>query len=220
MNKYSQTFADAMERTGIRNVTVAAHVGKVGNNCIAQWRTGRRPIPAEHAPKVSMLLGVLPESISEAYERLLEAGTIQPDAAGTGARNAPPMGHVILGQLKDFSPPDPQPRLWLPESISRRKLGLTPVENVRWTLQPSWSMAPEIERHALVLIDVTAKRQQDVVDGGLYAYALWGRPDIRRLLIRRDGWTLVGANPDVERLLVAEQDLEQLRVFGAVIGWI
>jgi DNA-binding transcriptional regulator YdaS (Cro superfamily) len=218
MNKYSQAFADAMKRTGLRNTVIATHVGKVGNNCVAQWRTGRRPIPAEHAPKVAGLLGILPEHISESYDRLLKAGALLPDA--TPGRNAPPAGHVMLSQLEGFGREAEQTRIWLPESITRRKLGLTRPDDVRWTLQPSLSMAPEIERQALVLIDITADRSEEVVDGGLYAYALWGRPDIRRILIRRDAWTLAGTNQEVERVTVTTEELPELRVFGSVIGWI
>lgn len=218
MNKYSQAFHDAMKRTGLRNVVIAAHVGKVGNNCIAQWRSGRRPIPAEHAPKVAGLLGILPEQISESYDRLVKAGALLPDAVP--GRNAPPYGHIVLSELEDFGREAEQPRIWLPETITKRKLGLTRPENVRWTLQPSQSMAPDIERQALVLIDIAAQRHEDVVDGGLYAYALWGRADIRRILVRRDAWTLVGTNPEVERVTVTEEELPQLRVFGSVIGWI
>lgn len=220
MNKYSQNFADAMKRTGLRNTVIAAHVGKVGNNCVAQWRSGRRPIPAEHAPKVAGLLGLLPENISEAYDRLLKAGALLPDATGTGSRNAPPAGHVVFAQLEEFGREAEQSRIWLPESITRRKLGLTRPQDVRWTLQPSLSMAPEIERQALVLIDITANCAEDVVDGGLYAYALWGSLDIRRILVRRDAWTLAGSTPEVERVTLTEEELPELRVFGSVIGWI
>jgi DNA-binding transcriptional regulator YdaS (Cro superfamily) len=218
MNKYSQAFADAMKRTGIRNTVVAAHVGKVGNNCVAQWRTGRRPIPAEHAPKVAALLGTLPEEISESYDRLRKAGALLPDAIP--GSNMPPGGHLVLAQLEEFGREADQPRIWLPETITRRKLGLTRPDDVRWTLQPSHSMAPDIERQALVLIDITANRHDEVVDGGLYAYTLWGRPDIRRILVRRGTWTLAGANPEVERVTLAEEELPELRVLGSVIGWI
>lgn len=218
MNKYAQAFFDAMKRTGLRNVVVAAHVGKVGQNCVAQWRSGRRPIPAEHAPKVAGLLGLLPEQISESYDRLLKAGALLPDAAP--GRNAPPHGHVVLSQLAEFGREAEQTRVWLPESITRRKLGLTHPNDVRWTLQSSLSMAPEIERQALVLIDITANRTEEVVDGGLYAYALWGSPDIRRILVRRDAWMLVGANAEVERVTVTAEELPQLRIYGSVIGWI
>jgi len=54
-----------------------------------------------------------------------------------------------------------------------------------------------IRRNALVLVDTSVTRHEDVVDGGLYAYTLWGRPDIRRFLPRRDGWLLVGQSPGV-----------------------
>jgi DNA-binding transcriptional regulator YdaS (Cro superfamily) len=220
MNKYSQAFADAMNRTGLRNTVVAAHVGKVGNNSIAQWRTGRRPIPAEHAPKVASLLGVPPESISEAYERLLRSGAVLSGVTSAGSRDAPPARHAVLSPLEEFGRSEESGRIWMPDSIVKRKIGLTPIESIRWTLHPSWSMAPEIERHAFVLVDITVDCHEDVVDGGLYAYELWGRPDIRRILVRRSAWTLVGANSEVERITVTEQEFEHLRVFGAIIGWI
>ena len=69
MDKYARTFAEAMDFTGTRNTIVAAHA-RVGSNNVSQWRTGRRPIPAERAVAIAALLGVAPESISEAYERL------------------------------------------------------------------------------------------------------------------------------------------------------
>jgi Peptidase S24-like len=220
MNKYSQTFADAMERTGIRNTVVAAHVGKIGYNNIAQWRTGRRPIPAEHAPKVAALLGVPPESISESYDRLMQSGAILPDAAGPGTRSSPPARHVIISQLEGFGRAEEPDRIWLPESVVKRKLGLIAVENVRWAVQLSWAMEPEIERHALVLVDITADRHEEVLDGGLYVYSLWGRPDIRRVAIRRDTWELIGSNQEVERITVGEGELSHLHLFGAVVGWL
>jgi hypothetical protein len=220
MNKFSQAFADAMERTGIRNTVVAAHLGTIGYNNIAQWRTGRRPIPAEHAAKVAALLGVPPESISEHYDRLLHAGAVLPGAVGPASRSSPPARHSVISQLEGFGRAEEPDRIWLPESVVKRKLGPTPVEHVRWALQLSWAMAPEIERHALVLVDITANRHDEVLDGGLYAYSLWGRPDIRRITIRRDAWGLVGTNPEVERIAVGESELSQLHIFGAVVGWL
>jgi DNA-binding transcriptional regulator YdaS (Cro superfamily) len=220
LDKYAQAFADAMKRAGVRNTVVSTHVGTVGNNCIAQWKTGRRKIPANHAPKVAVLLGVPPEIISESYDRLKKVGALLPQANGHDDQKLPPSHHIVLSQLEDFGRAEDQDRIWLPESVSKRKLGLTRPDDVRWTLQHSRSMEPEIERQALVLIDITAQQQEDVVDGGLYAYALWGRPDIRRIQIRRGVWTFIGANPGVERVDVPDDELAELRVFGAVIGWI
>jgi hypothetical protein len=59
-----------------------------------------------------------------------------------------------------------------------------------------------------------------VVDGGLYAYALWGRTDIRRVSIRRDAWVLVGESEERARTPVPIADLAELRLLGMVIGWL
>jgi hypothetical protein len=220
MNKFSQAFADAMDRTGTRNTVVAAHLGSIGYNNIAQWRTGRRPIPAEHAPKVAALLGVPPESISENYDRLLNSGAVLPGAPAPSSRSSPPALHVVIPQLEGFGRAEAPDRIWLPESLVKRKLGLTPIDHVRWATQRSWSMAPEIERHALLLVDISVNRRDDVIDGGLYAYSLWGRTDVRRVTVRRDAWGLAGANQDVERITVDKTELPKLQILGAVVGWL
>ena len=220
MNRYSQAFADAMEKTRLRNTTVAAHIGTIGDNNIAQWRSGRRPIPAEHAAKVAALLGMAPETISEPYDRLLQSGAIAPRTDGPSAWASPPAGHLLIEHLEGFGRTDEQAHAWVLEFMLKRELGITPLENVRWVIQQSRTMEPEIKRHALVLVDITAHRHEDVVDGGLYAYSLWGRSDIRRIMIRRDAWVLVGANEDRSRTPVTEAELSGLQLFGAVVGWL
>lgn len=71
-----------------------------------------------------------------------------------------------------------------------------------------------------MLIDITTNALDEAVDGGLYAYTLWGRPDIRRTSMRKGVLTLTGANQDIERIIIDEQELEQFHLCGAVIGWI
>lgn len=220
MNKYTDAFVAAMDQTGIRSRTLAAHVGKISDNSVAQWRSGRRPIPAEYAVKLATLLGVAPESISEAYDRLLQCGVINsgPNAAETSTK--PPAGHLSLERLPGFGRPDEPDHLWLPELILRRELGATPIEHVRWAAQQARTMEPEIVRHAVVLIDIRATRHEDVVDGAVYTYSLWERTDIRRVMIRRDSWLLVGDNEERARTPVPLADLPELKLLGMVIGWL
>lgn len=219
MDKYARTFAEAMDNSGTRNTTVAAHA-RVGSNNVSQWRTGRRPIPAERAVAIAALVGVAPESISEGYERLLHAGYTPPHKTSSLASRtgAAPVDHVTIERLTEFGHADGPARILLPDFLARRKIGLNAIEEVRWTLQPSHAMEPDIDRHALVLVDITATRHEQVVDGGTYAYSLWGRPDIRRLLIRRDHWLVVGYGKDAEYTEVQASELQNLRIFGAVLG--
>ena len=219
MDRYARAFAEAMDSTGTRNITVAAHA-RVGSNNVSQWRTGRRPIPAERAVAIAALLGVAPERISEGYERLLHAGYTPPHkAASLGARTgASPVDHVTIERLPEFGHSEGPARILLPDFLARRKIGLTAIEEVRWTFQPSHAMEPEIERHALVLVDITATQHDQVVDGGTYAYSLWGRPDVRRLLIRRDHWLVLGYGKDAEYTEVQTSELPNLKIFGAVLG--
>ncbi len=219
MDRYSRAFAEAMDSTGIRNTTVAAHA-KVGSNNVSQWRTGRRPIPAERAVAIAALMGVAPERISEGYERLLHAGYTPPHKTlSIGSRTgASPVDHVTIERLAEFGHAEGSTRILLPDFLARRKIGPAAIEEVRWTFQPSHAMEPEIERHALVLVDITAKQHDQVVDGGTYAYSLWGRPDIRRLLIRRDHWLVLGHGKDAEYTEVQTSELSNLKIFGAVLG--
>lgn len=220
MNKYTNAFVAAMDQTRIRSRTLAAHVGKISDNSVAQWRSGRRPIPAEYAVKIAKLLDVPPETISESYDRLLQSGVITSATQIAAASVQPPAGHVVLDRLAGFGRADELQRIWLPEIMLRRELGATPAENVRWATQQSRTMEPEIKRHAVVLVDITATRHEDVVDGGLYAYALWGRTDIRRVAIRRDAWVLAGNSEERARTPVPIADLAELRLLGMVIGWL
>lgn len=216
MNEYNEVFAQAMEATGMRNTAVVAHLGnRVSPSDVSNWRVGRRPIPPEHAPAVAALLNIAPESISQAYERMVLSGF----AAQPGNSKAV-AGHVALDRLEDFGPQEGGTRIVLPEFLVRPRIGLTPLSSIRWALQPSQAMEPEIKRHALTLLDVTATQQEFVMDGGTYAYTLWGRPDIRRIIIRRDVWSLVRHGNDAQSTLVSEEDLKHLRILGAVVGWI
>mgnify|MGYP000852623056 CR=1 FL=1 len=220
MNKYTEAFVAAMDRTHIRSRTLAAQIGAFSDNAVAQWRSGRRPIPAEYAVKIAKILGVPPESISEYYDRLLQSGAISPTAGAPEAWANPPVGHAVVERLPGFGRTDEQERLWLPELMLRRELGATPIEHIRWVTQQSRTMEPEIKRHAVILVDARATRHEDVVDGGVYAYALWGRTDIRRVAIRRDCWMLIGDNEERTKTAVPAADLPELQLLGMVVGWL
>lgn len=219
MTRHSEAFAEAMKATGTRNTAVVEHLGgRISPSDVSNWRVGRRPMPAEHAPAVAALLNVQPEEISQAYERMVLAGLPLTGVRSTTSR--PAAGHVSLDRLEEFGLQDGPTRIVLPEFLIRPRIGLAPIQNIRWTLQPTEAMEPEIKRHALVLVDTTGAGLDHVVDSGAYAYTLWGRPDIRRIQIRRDAWCLVRHGSGIEHTIVPDADLEHLRILGAICGWI
>jgi DNA-binding transcriptional regulator YdaS (Cro superfamily) len=222
LDKYAQAFAHAMLETGVRNTTVAAYLGgSINYSNVSQWRTGRRPIPAEYAPALAVLLNVTPESISKAFDQGLRAQSALTTMAAQGVRTGVVSeGYVAIDRLGELGRGDGPSRIVLPDFLIRRKIGLTPLTEVRWAFQPSRTMEPEIERHALVLIDASVCQHHQVIDGGIYAYTLWGRPDIRRVTIRRNAWSLMGNGREIERMEVPETDLANLHVLGAVVGWL
>jgi transcriptional regulator with XRE-family HTH domain len=129
-----------------------------------------------------------------------------------------PAGHVQISRIPEFGGFDIPESVLLPEFLLRRKIGLTPIEHVRWVLNPSSAMEPVIEQHAVVLVDVSKAGHAAVLDGLTYAYLLSGRPDVRRILIRSDHWSVAGPGKGGDYRDVYESDLGELKVLGAVIG--
>ncbi|MFC3549438.1 helix-turn-helix domain-containing protein [Lysobacter cavernae] len=137
----------------------------------------------------------------------------------SGRREGSPIdGHVEIQALAGFGPADGPSTILLPDFLLQQKIGMTSAANVRWALNPSRAMEPEIERHQLVLVDVTQSTLADVIDGTTYAYTLWGRPDIRRVLHRRDHWSVVGFGKGAESTDVYKDDQDSLQILGAVVG--
>lgn len=220
MNAYTANFVAAMEATGTRNRTlVAALNNRVSSSDISNWRMGRRPIPAEHAPVVASLLGIPPERISEAYERLLLAG-LPAHSATDSQTHGLISGHMTIHRLEGFGHFAGPPRIVIPELVARPRIGMTSFNTLRWTLQPSIAMEPEIRQGVLVFVDTSINRHDQVVDRGIYAYILWGRPDIRRIQVRRDAWALSCANKEADATVIPEAELDQVSLLGAVVGWI
>lgn len=131
---------------------------------------------------------------------------------------AAPAGYASLPRVMAFGNLDLPETLLLPDFLVRRKIGMTPAMNVGWVMNPSPAMEPVIEQHAIVLLDVTKTGLDAVVDGMTYAYTLSGRPDVRRILIRKDHWTVIGAGKGAELRDVYLSDLAGLKILGAVIG--
>lgn len=136
-----------------------------------------------------------------------------------GRREGEPIaGHVELEVLPGFGLPEGPTNILLPQFVLQRKIGMAAIGNVRWAIAPSRAMEPEIERHQLVLVDVTHASLADVIDGTTYAYTLWDRPDVRRILHRRDHWSVVGFGKGAESTDVYKDDSDSLIIFGAVVG--
>ncbi len=216
MDKYTRAFIEAMDATKTRNSDIAKRAGVV-DNYVSQWRTGRRPIPAGRAPAVAEMLGVPPERISEPYARLLLSGCIPRDGIGSGTV---PNDHVAVDRLHSFDYGDGPGFILLPEFLVRQKIGMTPLDEVRWTFQPNDAMTPLIPARTVVLVDVRTLTQDRVIDGGIYAFTLFGRPHIRRIQIRREGWVLCMQETDKDRILVEEPMMQELALRGAVVGWL
>lgn len=216
MSNYAAAFVKAMASSGVSNARVVEEVGRaISPANVSHWRHGRRPIPAEYAPALGRLLKIEPESISEAYARLLQA---QSDAEQ--ARPAMP-GHVTLDRLEGFGPIGGGPQhVVVPDFLIQPRIGRVDLCDVRWTFQPSTAMAPAIERDAFILVDASIKSLDRIVDRGVYAYVLWGRPDIRRVLIRRDGFALACFSNDADHTFVPKEDIASLELLGAVVDWI
>lgn len=220
MDKYAQALTEAMEHAGISNTRVA-DVVHVGRNNVAHWRVGRRPIPAEHAPAIAALLGVAPETISKAYDLQLRVQSAQEVVAQLPSADHRVLpGHILIERVDQFSRIDMPYRICLPEYLVRREIGPTPLSHLRWAVQLSRSMEPEIRRNALVLVDATQTDKAGVVDGGIYIYSLWGRLDIRRVHFRRDTWHLAYGQTLSESVTVEPADQDGLAVLGAVVGWL
>jgi len=129
-------------------------------------------------------------------------------------------GHLTIHRLEGFGHFNGPPRIVIPEMVARPRIGMTSLGALRWALQPSIAMEPEIRQGVLVFIDTSLNRHAQVVDRGIYAYNLWGRPDIRRIQVRRDAWALSCANNDVGATVIPELELDQIVLLGAVVGWI
>lgn len=129
-----------------------------------------------------------------------------------------PSGYLQVARIAEFGGFDLPESLLFPDFLLRRKIGFTPVEHVRWVLNPSPAMEPVIEQHAVVLVDVSKAGHDAVVDGVTYAYMLSKRPDVRRILIRSDHWSVAGEGKRADYRDVYLSDLAGLQILGAVIG--
>jgi len=154
-----------------------------------------------------------------AYLSLVAARGVDVLYVFTGQRErGPHVGHIEIEVLPGFGQQDGPTTILLPDFLLKRKIGMTALANVRWALNPSRAMEPEIERGQLVLVDVAQSNLAELIDGNTYAYTLWGRPDIRRVLHRRDHWSVVGFGKGAESTDVYKDDQDSLDILGAIVG--
>jgi transcriptional regulator with XRE-family HTH domain len=145
----------------------------------------------------------------------LPAGaTALPGRAGS----EPPAGHLRLERVPQLGTLDAPLFAVFPDFVLRPKLGDVPLDVVRWGLMPTAAMEPAIARGAAVALDVSRCTREQVADGETYAYTLNGRTDIRRILIRKDHWTLAGPGRGGDSRDVYLSDLAGLQILGAVIA--
>lgn len=217
--KYAEALDRAMEATKTPNLDVAAVAG-VGQSNVSHWRNGKRPVPAERAAAVAALLSIAPESISEAYARMITAGALDPSSGQSIVRGpVVPAGHKMIAYLEGFARPvDLPPNVLLPEFVLRRKAGHGGTAKLRWVVNPSKSMEPQIDLGALVIVDSSVRTADSVVSGNTYAYNLWGRSEIRRILIRKDHWSVAGIGKESDLTDIDGDDLASLDVLGEVLG--
>lgn len=126
--------------------------------------------------------------------------------------------HARIEHLSEFGHPAGSRFLVLPEFLVLPKIGDADLRNIRWLRAPTASMAPEIERGALVFVDSSVNTHAAVVDGLTYAYSLWGGPGLKRVLIRKDHWTVWGRGKEAEPSDVAINALDDLEIYGVVVG--
>lgn len=152
---------------------------------------------------------------------LIEAEKIGVDVAYvlTGRSiNEPPPGHVRLERVPQLGALESPFFVVFPDFVLRDKVGGVALEHLRWGLVPTGAMEPALARNAAIAIDVSKCTREDVIDGDVYAYTLAGRPDVRRIRIRKDHWTLAGPGRGGDSRDVYLSDLPALHVLGAVVA--
>lgn len=75
MDKYARNFAQALEKSGMKDADLARSLGIKPAN-IYHWKTGVRPIPADKASQVADLVGVDAIEISAAFERVVQSQSL------------------------------------------------------------------------------------------------------------------------------------------------
>lgn len=218
MNKFAAALDHAMDAKGMSNTDLASKIGS-SPSYVSHWRQGVRPLTVKFASRVAAQLGVSPQDISEHYARQLEAGAALKSMGvpvAPAASSLPP-GHVRLEPLEDFGPLMAGfPYAVLPEPMVRSKIGFTPPEHVRWAFNPTQAMAPDIHHGALVFVDSREMQLKQVVDGMMYAFRLFGRPDVQRLLVSKRQYYVAGTSSKPVRL--TQEELAELELCGRVIG--
>lgn len=72
MNKYSQSFKEALKASSFKDADLASQLG-VGAANVYHWKEGLRPIPADKAVQIAATLHIDPATISESFDLIAEA---------------------------------------------------------------------------------------------------------------------------------------------------
>lgn len=75
LDAYAKNFTSALVRSGMSSAALAQAIG-VDPSYISQWKTGRRPIPADKALQVANFIGADATEISEGFERVMESQSL------------------------------------------------------------------------------------------------------------------------------------------------
>lgn len=218
-DKFATALATAMDAKPIKIAELARHIG-TSPSFVSQCKAGKVALTDAYAEQVAAVLGVAPEDISEQYARKTKAGATleRMGLRAPGSSDLVP-GHVRLDLLPNFGPSvDALTYVMLPQAIVRRKIGFTAIERIRCAFNPTRAMAPEIEHGALLLLDTTARRVEDVVDGMVYAYQLYGHVDVRRFLLNRRQLQVAGSGDLADAAKLGKDDLLQLKILGLVVA--
>lgn len=216
MDKYATALATAMEAKGIKNTQLARRIG-THPSFVSLVKRGKTPLTETFAESAAEMLEVAPETISEQYERKLAAGTDLERMGLKAPTTGVPAGHVALDLLPNFGPLiEPLAHVVLPLAIVRRKVGFTPIEHIRCAFNPTRAMAPDIEHGALLMLDTTSRSIEDVVDGMVYAYQLYGHADVKRFLLRKQQIHVAGHGDMSDPLRLTDDDLGHLKILGLV----
>lgn len=129
-----------------------------------------------------------------------------------------PAGHLALPRLAGFDASGGPDLLVFPEASIRRRAVNADMANLRWMVNPTEALAPRLPQGALLLVDTSVNRHDDVVDGETYVVRTWGRVNVRRVfIIGSNEYRLRGDQEREERRDLTGPDYMHFEVGGRVL---
>lgn len=202
-----------LERGGM-NKTTKLHLIAADLNVSAEWlETGLGPKHPNQAPTrrlsdreigAAALLGVQPGAVS-----MPAAEQKRPSTAAELSE------HIQIGPLEGFGE---ERTIFLPVDLVLRKTGGTPITGLRWVMNRSKRMGPDLEEGAYVFVDTAITSLNEVVDGLIYAFLLRGMPYLRRIVVREGRWVTVTGKGTSGYEALSNLSSDQFQLRGQVIG--